>query len=144
MLSPSTPARLSIAFADDRLVAHACLLLPATLAKRLGLRELVDRHLDLGDAQGRANAGDKVATLVASVPMGAEPEDQSDLGGWFRTRQSESTSRVGKKPPFGAATERITVKRSYAASLWGPILAPSGALPPRSGAPGPTPGALRP
>ena len=25
--------------------------------------------------------------------MGAEPEDQSDLGGWFRTRQSESTAR---------------------------------------------------
>ena len=78
MLSPSSPARLSIAFDDDRLVAHAGLLLPATLAERLGLRELVDRHLDLGDAQGRANAGDKVATLVASVLAGGDCIDDAD------------------------------------------------------------------
>ncbi len=78
MLSPSSPARLSIAFDDDRLVAHAGLLLPATLAERLGLRELVDRHLDLGDAPGRANAGDKVATLVASVLAGGDCIDDAD------------------------------------------------------------------
>ena len=78
MLSPSSPARLSIAFDDDRLVAHAGLLLPATLARHLGLRELVDRHLDLGDAQGRANAGDKVATLVASALAGGDCIDDAD------------------------------------------------------------------
>ena len=37
-----------ILFDDHRLVANAGLLLPATLARHLGLRELVDHHLDLG------------------------------------------------------------------------------------------------
>ena len=40
------------------------LLLPATLARHLGLRELVDHHLDLGSALGRVNTGDKLMTLV--------------------------------------------------------------------------------
>ena len=52
------------AFDDDRLVADAGLLLPATLVSHLGLRELVDEHLDLGDRLGRANAGDKLCALV--------------------------------------------------------------------------------
>ena len=46
---------------------HAGLLFPATLAGRLGLRKLVDAHLDLGEAAGRANAGDKLLTLIASA-----------------------------------------------------------------------------
>ena len=45
-------------------MANAGLLLPATLARHLGLRELVDHHLDLGGAPGRANTGDKMLTLV--------------------------------------------------------------------------------
>ncbi len=72
MLTPSTPDRLRIAFDDDRLVDHAGLLLPATLADRLGLRELTDAHLDLGAAPGRANAGDKLMTLVASALAGGD------------------------------------------------------------------------
>ena len=35
-----------------RLVANAALLLPVTLAQHLGLREVVDSHVDLGDAAG--------------------------------------------------------------------------------------------
>ena len=65
MLPTSNPDRIDIAFDDDRLVDHAGLLLPATLAGRLGLRELTDAHLDVGDAAGRANVGDKLLTLVA-------------------------------------------------------------------------------
>ena len=57
-------------FDDHRLVANAGLLLPATLARHLGLRELVDHHLDLGGAPGRANTGDKMLTLVASALAG--------------------------------------------------------------------------
>ena len=68
----SNPDRIHIAFDDDRLVDHAGLLLPATLAGRLGLRELADAHLDLGDAAGRANAGDKLLTLVASALAGGD------------------------------------------------------------------------
>ena len=51
--------RIHVAFDDQRLVANAGLLLPVTLAHRLGLGEPVGRHVDLGDAPGRANAGDK-------------------------------------------------------------------------------------
>ena len=58
MLPRNHPDRIQIAFDDHRLVNNAGLLLPATLAQRVGLRELVDHHLDLGDAPGRANAGD--------------------------------------------------------------------------------------
>src|SRR3972149_1548553 len=62
--------RLGTSFDDDRLVAQAGLLLPATLAAHLGLRELVDEQLDLGSAPGRANAGDKFFTLVLSALAG--------------------------------------------------------------------------
>ena len=72
MLAASDPDRIDIAFDDDRLVDHAGLLLPATLAGRLGLRELADADLDLGDAVGRANAGDKLLTLVASALAGGD------------------------------------------------------------------------
>ena len=49
MLPQNNPDRIRIAFDDHRLVANAGLLLPATLAWHLGLRELVDHHLDLVD-----------------------------------------------------------------------------------------------
>ena len=78
MLPTSNPDRIDIAFDDDRLVDHAGLLLPATLAGRLGLRELADAHLDLGDAPGRANVGDKLVTLTASALAGGECIDDAD------------------------------------------------------------------
>ena len=48
------------------------LLLPATLAQHLPGGELVDHHLDLGVAPGRANTGDKILTLVASALVGGD------------------------------------------------------------------------
>ena len=71
--------RLHIAFDDHRLVANAGLLLPSTLAQHLGLPQLVDRHLDLGRAPGRANTGDKVMTLVASALAGGDCIDDADV-----------------------------------------------------------------
>ena len=44
MLPRNHPDRIRIVFDDHRLVANAGLLLPATLARHLGLRELVERH----------------------------------------------------------------------------------------------------
>ena len=38
--------------------------MPATLAHHLGLKELVESHLDLGAAPSRANGGDKLLALV--------------------------------------------------------------------------------
>ena len=61
------------------LVANAGLILPSTLARRLGLSQLVDRHLDLGDAPGRANTGDKMMTLVASALAGGDCIDDADV-----------------------------------------------------------------
>ena len=73
MLPRNHPDRIRIAFDDHRLVANTGLILPATLARRLGLPELVDQHLDLdlGHATDRANTGDKMMTLVASALAGA-------------------------------------------------------------------------
>ena len=78
MLPLEHPDRIRIAFDDHRLVNNAGLLLPATLAQHVGLRELVDRHLHLGDAPGRANAGDKMLTLVASALAGGDCIDDAD------------------------------------------------------------------
>ena len=72
MLPRNHPDRIQIAFDDHRLGGPgAGLLLPVTLAQHLGLREVVDNHVDLGDAPGRANPGDKLLTLVASALAGA-------------------------------------------------------------------------
>ena len=78
MLPLEYPYRIHVAFDDHRLVANAGLLLPATLALRLGLGEVVDRYLDLGNAPGRANTGDKLLTLVASALAGGDCIDDAD------------------------------------------------------------------
>ena len=78
MLPQNNPDRIRILFDDHRLVSNAGLLLPATLARHLGLRELVDHHLDLGGAPGRANTGDKMLTLVASALAGGDCIDDAD------------------------------------------------------------------
>jgi hypothetical protein len=67
-----------VAFDDDRLVADAGLLLPATLAHHLGLKELVDEHLDLGARPGRANVGHKLLTLVMSARDGGDCIDDAN------------------------------------------------------------------
>ena len=74
----TTPTASRIAFDDTRLVANAGLLLPVTLAQHLGLREVVDSHVDLEDAPGRANPGDKLLTLVASALAGGDCIDDAD------------------------------------------------------------------
>ena len=78
MLPQNKPDRIRILFDYHRLVANAGLLLPPTLARHLGLRELVDHHLDLGGAPGRANTGDKMLTLVASALAGGDCIDDAD------------------------------------------------------------------
>ena len=48
------------------------------MAFRLALGELVEQHLDLGRAPGRANTGDKLMTLVASALAGGDCIDDAD------------------------------------------------------------------
>ena len=88
MLPRNHPDRIHVAFDDHRLVANAGLILPATLARHLGLPQLVQQRLDLGDAPGRANTGDKMMTLVASALAGGDCIDAADV---LRT---EGTARV--------------------------------------------------
>ena len=78
MLPREQPDRIHVVFDDHRLVANAGLILPVTLAHRLGLSELVDCHVDLGDAPGRANGGDKMLTLVVSALAGGDCIDDAD------------------------------------------------------------------
>ena len=78
MLPRNHPDHIHVAFDDHRLVDNAGLILPATLAQHLGLPQLVDRRLDLGDAPGRANTGAKIMTLVASALAGGDCIDDAD------------------------------------------------------------------
>ena len=60
-------------------MTNAGLILPTTLARHLGLPQLVDRRLDLGNAPGRANTGDKMLTLVASALASGDCIDDADV-----------------------------------------------------------------
>ena len=101
MLPLDHPGRIQIAFDDHRLVANAGLLLPLTLAQHLGLRELVDSHVDLGAAPGRANAGDKMLTLVASALAGGDCIDDADV---LRTGGTASAIGCVAKAPSTLGT----------------------------------------
>ena len=78
MLPRNQPDGIHIAFDDHRLVNNAGLILPITLARHLGLSQLVQERLDLGDAPGRANTDDKIMTLVASALAGGDCIDDAD------------------------------------------------------------------
>ena len=88
MLPRNHPDRIQISFDDHRLVANAGLILPATLGRNLDLPQLVQQRLDLGDAPGLANTGDKIVILVASALAGGDCIDDADV---LRT---EGTARV--------------------------------------------------
>lgn len=60
-------------------MANAGLILSVTLAHHRGPGKLVDRRVDLGDAPGWANAGDKMLTLVASALAGGDCIADGDL-----------------------------------------------------------------
>ena len=120
MLPRNHPDRIKIAFDDHRLVANAGLLLPATLALHLGLSQLVQQRLDLGDAPGRANTGDKMMTLVASALAGGDCIDDADAlraGGTarvlgFRLRlpphwAPSCAASLGPCPPTGPGEPRV-------------------------------------
>jgi hypothetical protein len=79
--------RLEVTFDDPRAVANGGLVLPMTLADRLGLKELVDKNVHLGDAPGHANVGQKAMALVASALVGG---DSIDDAGVLRTGRADA------------------------------------------------------
>ena len=127
MLPLHQPDRIEIAFDERRLVANAGLLLPVTLAHHLGLGELVDRHVDLGDAPGRANVGDKLLTLVASALAGGDCIDDADA---LRAGETAQVLGCAVKAPstlgtflrsfqWGHARQLDRVSREVLARAWG-------------------------
>jgi hypothetical protein len=70
---------LGVVFDDPNAVGNGGLVLPMTLAERLGLAELVDANVCLGDAPGHANVGQKALALVASALVGGDSIDDADV-----------------------------------------------------------------
>ena len=73
-----TLGRTSVAFDDPNLVSAAGLVPVLALADRAGLRQLADEHLSVPTDKG-ANAGLKVASLVAGMVAGADSIDDMAL-----------------------------------------------------------------
>jgi hypothetical protein len=71
--------QVDIAFDDERAVAAAGLLLPATLAERLGIEQATDQLIDLGDRPGAAQPGRKLLTLVHAMVAGGDCIDDVEL-----------------------------------------------------------------
>jgi hypothetical protein len=126
MRSSHSLDRLDTAFDDDRLVADAGLLLPATLAHRLGLRELVDEHLDLGDKPGRAHVGDKLLSLIFSALAGGDCIDDADAlraGGTerilgFRVKAASTLGTYLRSFRWGHVRQLDAVSRHLLARAW--------------------------
>lgn len=77
MSSSHSLDRLRVQFDDERLVADAGLVLPATLAQHLGLAELLNT-VNLGSAPGHANPGIKAMTIIDSLLAGGDCIDDAD------------------------------------------------------------------
>ncbi len=71
--------RSVVVFDDERAVANAGVMLPALLAGRLGIEQLVDDAVDLGDRAGAANPGRKVMSLVSAMALGADCIEDCDV-----------------------------------------------------------------
>ena len=71
--------QVEITFDDPRAVAHAGLLLPATLAERLGIEQATDQLVDLGDRTGAARPGRKLLTVVHALVAGADCIDDVEV-----------------------------------------------------------------
>ena len=71
--------RLGLAFDDERAVANAGLVLVSTLVERLGIEQVIDETLELGERAGAARPGRKLLTLVCSALVGGDSIDDADV-----------------------------------------------------------------
>src|SRR5829696_195077 len=71
--------QLDTCFDDTHAVANAGLLLPATLAERLGIEQAADQVIDLGERAGAAHPGRKLLILVHAMLAGGDCIDDADL-----------------------------------------------------------------
>ena len=81
-----------VVFDDERAVANAGVMLPALLAGRLGVEQLVDASVDLGDRAGGANPGRKVMTMLSAMALGADCIEDCDV-----LRSGQTTAVLGHR-----------------------------------------------
>jgi hypothetical protein len=126
-----TPRATSAVFDDPNLVAVAGLVPVLALAASVGLRELAHKHLSVPTDKG-ANAGLKVASLVAGMVAGADSiEDMALLrhGGMGRVfAHAYAPSTLGsflRSFTFGHVRQLDAVASRFLAGLAGqaPVLA---------------------
>jgi Transposase DDE domain group 1 len=77
--SPVVLDQVDAAFDDERAVANAGLLLPATLVARLGLEQAADQLINLGERPGAARPGRKILTVVHSLVAGGDGIDDVEM-----------------------------------------------------------------
>jgi len=70
---------VGVEFDDERLIANAGLVLIATLGRRLGIEQMVNKMVDLGQRAGAAQPGRKVLTLIHAIVAGADSIDDTDV-----------------------------------------------------------------
>jgi hypothetical protein len=99
MGSSHTLDQLDICFDDTHAVVNAGLLLPATLAQRLGIEQTADRVIDLGERAGAHRPGRTLLTLVHTMLAGGDCIDDA-------VRREAPCNRVGCKSPPPACRSR--------------------------------------
>ena len=80
-------ARVAMTFDDDTLLPNGGLTVAALLAQRLGVADLVDRHVRIGGEAG-ANGGAKASTVVGTALAGGDCIDD------VRVLQAGATKRL--------------------------------------------------
>ena len=121
--------QVDVAFDDERAVANAGLLLPATLAERLGLEQAADTLVDLGERPGAARPGRKILTVVHSLVAGGDCFDDVEL------LRAGATASVSQRSGAGLTGETrvggigCVAARDFsgAVSIRGPLVRPVGA-----------------
>ncbi len=106
-----SPDTIGVSFDEENLVADAGLVLAATLAEGLLLWELLDTHVDLGNAPGAANVSDKAMTLIHSALAGGQWINDAD-----RLRAGSTGQVLGHR--VAAASTLGTFLRSF---TWGSV-----------------------
>lgn len=86
------PDSVGVEFDDERLIANAGLVLIATLSRRLGIEQMVDKMVRLGERAGAAQPGRKVLTLIHAIAAGADSIDDTDV-----LRSGDTEALLGHK-----------------------------------------------
>ena len=131
MLPRHHPGRVQITFDGHRLAANAGLILPATLALRLGLpqllRKCLRKRLDLGDAPGRANTGGKLMTLAASALAGGDCIGGTARVPGFTAKAPSTPGAFLRRFRRGHVRQPDRVSRELPARAWAAGDGPGGA-----------------